>query len=58
MGFGLLSCSVLVAVLLPLVSVAVYVYRISVEERMLVNELGGDYTQYQRKTRRLIPFVY
>ena len=57
-GFGLLSGSVLVTVLLPLASVAVYVYRISVEERMLVNELGDDYTQYQRKTRRLIPFVY
>jgi protein-S-isoprenylcysteine O-methyltransferase len=57
-GFGVLSSSLLVAVLLPVMLVAVYTYRISAEEHMLVQELGDDYVQYQRRTRRLIPFVY
>jgi protein-S-isoprenylcysteine O-methyltransferase Ste14 len=32
-------------------------YRIHVEEKILVSELGDDYIQYMKKTRRLIPFV-
>ncbi len=32
-------------------------YRIHVEEKLLVSELGDDYIQYMKKTRRLIPFV-
>jgi len=36
----------------------VYLYRISVEEAMLVKELGDEYVQYKRRTRKLIPFLY
>jgi protein-S-isoprenylcysteine O-methyltransferase Ste14 len=32
-------------------------YRIHVEEKVLVSELGDDYVQYMKKTKRLIPFV-
>jgi protein-S-isoprenylcysteine O-methyltransferase Ste14 len=32
-------------------------YRIHVEEKFLVSELGDDYIQYMKKTKRLIPFV-
>ncbi len=35
-----------------------YVYRISVEESILVKALGQRYLDYQRRTRRLIPGVY
>jgi protein-S-isoprenylcysteine O-methyltransferase Ste14 len=38
--------------------VPVYLYRISVEEKMLVKELGDEYVQYQKRTRRLVPFVF
>jgi protein-S-isoprenylcysteine O-methyltransferase Ste14 len=38
--------------------VGIYLYRISVEERMLGEELGGDYAAYRRRTRRLVPFLY
>ena len=34
-----------------------YTYRISVEERALAGTLGPAYTDYMRRTRRLIPFV-
>jgi protein-S-isoprenylcysteine O-methyltransferase Ste14 len=32
-------------------------YRIHVEEKFLVSELGDDYIQYIKKTKRLIPFI-
>ena len=32
--------------------------RISYEENLMVNALGGSYTAYMRKTKRLIPFIY
>jgi protein-S-isoprenylcysteine O-methyltransferase len=57
-GFGILSSDLITALLLPMLFVAAYLYRISVEERMLTQELGDDYVQYRRRTRKLIPFVY
>jgi protein-S-isoprenylcysteine O-methyltransferase Ste14 len=35
-----------------------YCYRIRVEERLLIAELGSDYVDYCRRTKRLIPFIY
>jgi len=35
-----------------------YSWRISSEERMLVTTFGDDYRDYQRRTARLIPYVY
>jgi len=32
-------------------------YRIHIEEKFLVSQLGDDYIQYMKKTKRLIPFV-
>jgi protein-S-isoprenylcysteine O-methyltransferase Ste14 len=32
-------------------------YRIHIEEKFLVSELGDDYIQYTKRTKRLIPFV-
>jgi protein-S-isoprenylcysteine O-methyltransferase Ste14 len=36
---------------------AAYAYRISVEERALVETLGSPYVDYMKRTRRLIPFA-
>jgi len=33
-------------------------YRIRVEEVALTDQFGDEYTQYCRRTKRLIPFVY
>ena len=57
-GFGVLSSNLITVFLFPIMFVVVYLYRISVEERMLVKELGDGYIQYQRKTRKLIPYLY
>jgi protein-S-isoprenylcysteine O-methyltransferase Ste14 len=34
------------------------IYRIKVEEQMLVEEFGQEYRDYCTKTKRLIPFIY
>ncbi len=39
-------------------SLAGYAYRIAVEERALVAALGPAYSDYMKRTRRLIPFVF
>ena len=59
-GFGVIVSNLLMALLLPVMFVAVFLYRISVESRrkMLVQELGDDYVRYQRNVRRLVPAIY
>ena len=57
-GFGGITSNVAVTVLFPVLFVAIYLYRIGAEERMLVSELGEAYIQYQRRTSKLLPFVY
>lgn len=46
--------SLVVAVVPPALA---YTYRISVEERALVTTLGPAYSDYMRRTHRLIPFL-
>jgi len=57
-GFAVVSSNLTLFFLMPAMFVAVYLYRISAEEKMLVKELGDDYVRYQHRTRRLIPSVY
>lgn len=33
-------------------------FRINVEEEMLAEAFGSDYEDYQRKTKRLIPYIH
>lgn len=33
-------------------------YRMHIEEKVLVSELGDDYVQYMKRTKRLIPFIF
>jgi protein-S-isoprenylcysteine O-methyltransferase Ste14 len=53
------SLSNWLSVLLMMALVAVgYVYRIQVEERFMIKELGEDYLNYQARTKRIIPLIY
>ena len=57
-GFGMTLTNWL-AMLLPVCCLATaYAYRIPIEEQALMRGLGSDYSNYMRRTRRLIPFVY
>ena len=57
-GIGIALGSWGSALLLLLVSVAVYSYRIAVEERALLAVLGAPYEAFLRTRKRLIPFIY
>lgn len=57
-GFGVLSSNWTVSVVVPVMFVAAYLYRMSVEERMLLEVFGEEYVRYSSKTWRLVPFVY
>jgi protein-S-isoprenylcysteine O-methyltransferase Ste14 len=57
-GFGLAQqnwLSLAAAVVLPLIA---FIYRITVEERLLISSLGSEYREYQRHTKRLIPWIW
>jgi protein-S-isoprenylcysteine O-methyltransferase Ste14 len=57
-GFGVLSSNWIVSALFPIMFIVTYLYRASVEERMLLEALGEECVQYRSKTWKLIPFVY
>ncbi|MDH3458564.1 MAG: isoprenylcysteine carboxylmethyltransferase family protein [Gemmatimonadota bacterium] len=57
-GVGIALGSWASAALLAVASVAVYMYRMAVEERMLLAAIGEPYRQFMRTRKRLIPFVY
>ena len=47
--------SLLAAVILPLVAL---LYRIRIEEAALVSSFGSEYVEYQKRTKKLIPWVW
>lgn len=50
--------SSLYGLLLMLGLVPCFVYRIRIEERMLLKRFGERYRQYMKKTKKIIPYVY
>ena len=57
-GYGLVAqnwLSLLVAVVLPTVSL---LHRITIEEAVMVQGIGTEYQEYQKKTKRLIPVIW
>ena len=57
-GLGLALGSWGSTALLVLSSIAVYVYRMTVEERALLSVVGEPYREFLRTRKRLIPYVY
>jgi protein-S-isoprenylcysteine O-methyltransferase Ste14 len=55
-GFALQSWGAVL--LIAVVFLAGFGYRIRVEERVLVDSLGEEYLSYARKVKRIIPFVF
>ena len=41
-----------------LLLIPLFLYRIRIEERLLLEEFGDDYLAYMKRTKRLIPLVY
>jgi len=38
--------------------IPLFVYRIGIEEKMLIERFGDEYLQYMKKTKKLIPLIY
>jgi len=38
--------------------VPLFLYRIGIEEKMLIEKFGPEYIQYMKRTKRLIPLIY
>ena len=53
-----LTFSSLYGFLLMLCFIPCYIYRIKLEENMLLERFGKDYLKYMKKTKKIIPFLY
>jgi protein-S-isoprenylcysteine O-methyltransferase Ste14 len=58
LGLGLALENWLSLVILFILPLAAHLYRISVEEKVLVGHFGSAYLEYMKRTKRLIPGVF
>jgi protein-S-isoprenylcysteine O-methyltransferase Ste14 len=53
------SISNWVSILVMMIPITLgYLYRITVEEKFMMEQLGEDYLNYQKRTKRFIPMIY
>ena len=57
-GFGISLNSWLSLAIIVILITAAFIYRIRVEEKLLIAQFGGDYLEYKKKTYYLIPWIY
>jgi protein-S-isoprenylcysteine O-methyltransferase Ste14 len=57
LGLGVALRSWAGVLVLVVLFMLAFMYRIRVEEKLLVGELGGEYVEYMRRTKRLVPFI-
>ena len=57
-GVGLFLSNWLAIIIILILLFPSLIYRISIEEKVLVKEFGNEYTSYQKRTKKLIPFIY
>ena len=57
-GSGIATSNVITTVLILGMFLTAYVRRIAVEEQMLTDQLGKEYSDYKARTWKLIPFVF
>ena len=57
MGFALAASS-LYGLILMLLGNLMLLFRIRIEEKMMVEEFGAEYTEYMLRTKKFIPYIY
>jgi protein-S-isoprenylcysteine O-methyltransferase len=57
-GAGLATVNWIAAVIVTLITLTAYRYRITSEEDMLLTSFGDQYREYMEHTWKLVPFVY
>jgi len=58
LGLGLVFSNYLSAIIIFVPICAAFMYRIHVEEKVLLNAFGSEYNDYCASTKRLIPGIY
>ncbi len=58
LGLGVALQSWVSVLVLLLAATAALAYRIQIEEKFLIAELGDEYVQYIARTKRLVPYVW
>jgi len=58
LGFGLTLGNWFSLLIIFLPVLAVFLYRIGIEEKALIGNFKDEYTVYQKKTKKLVPFIY
>ena len=57
-GFGLVFRSIITLLLVSIFYFIVFKMRIDEEERLLYEAFGEEFTDYKKKSKKLIPFIY
>jgi protein-S-isoprenylcysteine O-methyltransferase Ste14 len=58
LGFGLTLGNWISLIIVFLPVLAVFLYRINIEEKALMDNFKDEYADYQKKTKKLMPFIY
>ncbi|NVM45774.1 MAG: isoprenylcysteine carboxylmethyltransferase family protein [Candidatus Lokiarchaeota archaeon] len=57
-GFGLVFRSIITLLIVSIFYFIVFKMRINEEERLLYEAFGEEFTDYKKKSKKLIPFIY
>jgi protein-S-isoprenylcysteine O-methyltransferase Ste14 len=57
-GFSAIMSSLYSFLVLVIPIFAAIIYRINIEEKVLINEFGESYNAYKKNTKKLIPGIY
>ena len=57
-GLAIVLNNYIAAIVLLVPVFFMFIYRINIEEKALRDQFGKNYSDYMKKTKRLIPFIY
>jgi protein-S-isoprenylcysteine O-methyltransferase Ste14 len=57
-GFGISLNNWISLIVITILIVMAMLYRIKIEEKLLIDQFGNEYLDYSKKTYRLIPCIY
>lgn len=57
-GLSLMFTNVFTLLIIIIPITISFLHRINIEEKVLTQELGAEYTEYSKRTKKIIPFIY
>jgi len=58
LGFGISLNNWISPIIIVVPVLATFIYRINIEEKLLLKQFGSEYEDYKKRTKRLIPLIY